>query len=149
MISVYVAAPFVDSPLVREVHERLVLIGARPTSSWAEQAQGPEDFTITVVDVLRDAAAANDRDLRASDVCLVLAREGVGGEMFAESRMAIAWQKAVVWVGRRTLSAWRRGVVRADDLDDAIAIVAEMAEPYALGRRGVLLAESIRVRGAA
>lgn len=140
-LTVYVAAPYDDAAFVRDVvHAKLIELGATPMSLWAEKAAGPEDFSKMTVDALRAAARDNDRDLRASAVCLVIARPGAGGEMFAESRVAAEWGKAIVWVGRRTLSAWRTGVVRVESLDDAFAVLARMVADYREGARGHLLA---------
>lgn len=118
---VYVAAPFADGAFVREhVHERLASVGATPTSTWVHASAGPEDFSRYTIEALREAAARNDADIRRSDVVLALARDGAGGEMFAEVRYALEIGRPVLWVGRRILSAWRVGVVRCDDLDDAL-----------------------------
>lgn len=136
----YVAAPFADAAFVRVVHEHLVNIGVTPTSTWAMHAYGPEDFSRFAPEELARIAEKNDADVRGSDVVLVLARDGAGGEMFAEARFAITLGRPVVWSGRRTLSAWRRGVVRVDDLDDAIAVLAGMRARHAEGIRGELLA---------
>lgn len=138
---VYVAAPFADAAFVREhVHERLRAIGCTPTSSWVDTAAGPENFARYLPAELRRNAEHNDRNLRGSDVVLVVAREGAGGETFAEARIAIEWGKPVVWCGRRILSAWRAGVVRVDDLDGAMATLAAMRGYHAEGLRGRLLA---------
>jgi hypothetical protein len=146
-LSVYVASPYANAAFVRVIHESLRAHGLIITSNWAEQATGPEDFSHMTVAALRAAAAGNDRDLRASDVILVIDFEGRGRETYGELRVALEWGKAAIFVGRRNLSAWRRGVVRADDLDDAIAILVEMQGAYAMGRRGTLLAESVRQSG--
>lgn len=121
---VYVCAPFEDAGHVREhVHERLRTFGLEPSSRWAETARGAEDFAAFTPYALRAIAEANDLDLGNSQAALVLAREGTGGEMFAEARLALVMGIPVVWVGRRTLSAWRDGVVLVDDLDEAITVL--------------------------
>lgn len=120
MKRVYVAAPFADAKVVRELHWQLRTAGAVPTSSWASGAHDTEDFASYTVPELQAFAAKNDRDLRTSDAVIVLARVGAGGEMFAEARMAILLGIPVYWVGRRTLSAWRAGVVRCENVDEAI-----------------------------
>lgn len=122
-MKVFVAAPYADAAFVRDVvHPRLEAFGMTPTSRWADHARGPEDFSRYSPDVLRDEAARNDADIMRCDALLLIARNGAGGESFAEARMAIAMQKPVVWCGQRlTLSAWRNGVTRVSDLDDAVA----------------------------
>lgn len=138
---VYVAAPYDDAAFVRDVvHPKLVELGTLPMSQWAEKAAGPEDFSKMTVDALRAAARENDRDLRASAIVLVIARAGAGGEMFSEARLGVEWGKALVWVGRRTLSAWRTGVVRVDTLDAAFDVLVRMVVDYREGARGHLLA---------
>lgn len=138
---VYVCAPFEDGAFVRALHERLETLQLTPTSRWAEHATSREDFARYSPVQLREYARRNDADLRGSDVALVLARHGGGGEMFAEARLALEWGKAVVWVGKRhTLSAFRSGVVRTEDLDTGIARLVLMRERHLEGYRGELLA---------
>jgi hypothetical protein len=134
---VYVAAPFQDAANVRGVIDRALRDrGLSPSSTWADRAG--------VVDVEGDAALEvareNDLELRASDVVLVLARPGVGGEMFAEARLALEWGKPLVWFGRRSLSAWRSGVVRAESFEEALDCLVLMQRLHADGARGLLLA---------
>lgn len=137
---VYVAAPFEDAALVRSIHDRLESIDMSPTSRWALSATSAEDFAKFTPSQLRGLAQQNDSDLRGSDVALVVARAGAGGEMFAEARMALEWGKPVVWVGRWILSAWRRGVVRAGDIDGAFETLIQMRAKYSEGYRGHMLA---------
>lgn len=137
---VYVAGPYGDAAFVRVIHEKLRALDMVPTSRWAESAAGPEDFSVMTEASLRKTAAENDADLRGSDVCLVVSRAGAGGEMFAESRIALEWGKPLVWVGRRTLSAWRSGVVRVEGLSEGLAELAAMKKHHALGVRGLMLA---------
>lgn len=118
---IYVAAPYEDAGHVRDLHKRLRSLGFEPSSRWAESSRGPEDFTKYTPLQLRAIAEGNDQDVFDSDVMIVLARAGAGGEMFAEARVALGFGIPVVWVGRRTLSAWRLGVHRVTDIDDGIA----------------------------
>lgn len=119
---VYVAAPYADAAFVREgIHPPLRARGLACTSTWAETARGAEDFSAMAPEALRSAAVGNDRDVVASDVVLLLAREGAGGECFAEARLALAMRIPVVWHGRRTLSAWRDGVHLVDSGADYTA----------------------------
>lgn len=128
--------------MVRDrVHGRLVAVGFEPSSRWVDGAVSAEDFGRYTPEELRRFAAQNDRDVCSSHVVLVLARPGAGGEMFGEARLALEWGLAVVWVGRRTLSAWRRGVVRVDNLDQAIGVLARMRVAFEDGIRGEFLAE--------
>jgi hypothetical protein len=123
-LACYVAAPYGDSTFVREhVHERLRSFGVEPTSRWAEDARGPEDFSRLLPAELRAAAEGNDRDIERSDALLAIARHGAGGEMFSEIRFGLTLGLPVVWVGRRTLSAWRAGVMLVEDLDEAIEVL--------------------------
>lgn len=142
---VYVAAPFDDGAIVRDcLHDRLRLHGMRPTAQWFDAPRGPEDFTRFSPDELQRRALRNDADVRGSDVVFALPRRGAGGEMFAEIRVALEWGKSVVWVGeRRTLSAWRAGVVRVDDFDAGLGILCAMRDQHARGIRGQLLAHMV------
>jgi hypothetical protein len=126
-LSVYIAAPYEDASYVRMVSGHLRRLGLTTTSSWSEQARGPEDLTQMMPAVIRTVAHQNDDDLRAADVCLVMARRGAGGEMFAEARLALEWGKPVYWVGRRILSAYRSGVTICDDLDAAVLAIYQLA----------------------
>lgn len=138
---VYVAAPYEDGPFVRTVHDRLVSIGVRPTSRWAYNTDGSiEQIARFAPGELRRRAHENDADMRGSDLVLVLARHGGGGEMFAEARLALEWGKAVMWVGQRTtLTAWRSGVLRFADLNDALVALDAIKDRHAEGYRGSLL----------
>lgn len=144
-MNVYVAAPFQDSAMVLMIHERLRAFGAVPTSRWAESAAVVEDFARFTPQELRDLATKNDVDLSEADALFVLARTGAGGEMFAKARVALEWNKPVVWFGRRTLSAWRSGVVRVDGIEEGLAVLETMKHAHADGARGHLLAHLARV----
>jgi hypothetical protein len=80
----------------------------------------------TVVE-LQAHAEQNDADLRAADVILVIDHEGRGRETYGELRLALEWGKQAIYVGKPSLSAWRRGVVRAADVDEAIEQLVRQA----------------------
>lgn len=122
-MKIFVAAPYADAAFVRDVvHPRLAAFGLEPVSRWADNARGPEDFSRHSPEVLRAEAERNDADIMRCEALLLIARHGAGGESFAEARIALAWGRPVVWCGQRlTLSAWRAGVTRVSDLDDAVA----------------------------
>jgi len=123
---VYVAAPYMDAPLVRALHQQLTSARFTPTSSWADEATGAEALDALSPAEVRRIAKANDEDLHRAHVLIVLAREGAGAEMFAEARLALEYETAVIWVGaRRPLSAYRAGVVRVDTAQQALAKVVE------------------------
>ena len=129
LIPIYIAAPFADAALVREVGARLPAFGAESRSTWAECADGPEQLEAMTPDEVRSVAAANDRDLLASFALVVLSRDGAGGEMFAEARLALEYGIPIVWVGkRRPLSAYREGVIRVDTIEDALDLVRRFSE---------------------
>lgn len=138
--SCYVAAPYLSAAFVRVVHESLVSHGIAPTSTWAEQAVGVEDFSRYSPEALRGVAAQNDADLRASDVVFLLDLDGSGRETYAEGRIALEWGKPVVWLSRRGLSQWRDGVVRVDAVEDGISTLVAMRDAFARGYRGRMLA---------
>lgn len=137
---VYLAAPMPDKMLVRELHDRLAREDMVPTSSWAMSDSTSNDFDAFTPTELRRHIQKNDSDLRGSDIVLVLARDGVGGEMFAEAALAIQMGKTVLWCGRRILSSFRPGVVLVEDLESAFAILGDMRTQFANGYRGRLLA---------
>jgi len=138
---VYVAAPFAAGPVVRDaIHPRLVAVGWEPCSRWASEWVGPEDFSRFTPAELRAIADGNDEDLGSADAVLLFDPEGKGRETYSELARAISAGSPVVWVGRPTLSAWRRGVVQARDLDDAIGLLRRMGTLFAEGVRGELLA---------
>ncbi|GAC1351817.1 MAG: hypothetical protein NVSMB1_08520 [Polyangiales bacterium] len=125
---VYVAAPYTDAPHVRAVHERLRALRMSPTSSWADHAQGEEDFSKMSAKALRAIAKRNDDALSRAHAVIALPRAGVGREMFAEVRIALSLNIPVVWVGETLcLSAFRDGVKRVATLDDALEIVQRWA----------------------
>jgi len=120
---VYVAAPYEDAAHVRALHIRLETMGLRHTSLWADMAKGAEDLHKHSPARLRLAAESNDIDVARSDVVLALARKGAGGEMFSEIRYALELLIPVLWVGRHTLSAFRKGVTRCESLDQAMGLL--------------------------
>jgi nucleoside 2-deoxyribosyltransferase len=121
----YVASPYDTAPEVRELHKRLTTLGIAFTSMWAEQANGAEDFSKFSPEKLKDIAEENDAHVRAADAVLVLSRETGGRETYAEARYALSQQKHVFWVGKLTLSAWRDGVTRCENIDDALHKMTE------------------------
>lgn len=123
---VYVAAPFGRGPVVaREVHPALAARGFACTSSWVASADGePERLDELPIERVRAIAERNDADLAGSDVVVVLGEVGAGREMYSEARIAIALGLPVVWVGPPfPLSAYREGVVRVRNVDEALAAV--------------------------
>lgn len=143
--SVYICAPFDDGAFVRVVHERLEALGISPSSTWVTEADGAEDFTRFAPVELRRIAERNDRDIRGSHIVLVLDEAGRGRETCAEARIALEWGKPVVWVGRPTLSTWRRNVVRAETIDEAIETLVAMRDHHLNGYRGELLVAAAKV----
>lgn len=143
-MNVYVAAPYAQAAFVRVIHEHLEGVGITPTSSWAMRARGPEDFSRHSAEFLRECLAQNSRDLRGSDAVLVYDPTGEGRETYAEAARAVEWGKAVVWCGHRGLTQFARAVVRVEDLDDALTVLAGMRIRHADGMRGELLAHLAR-----
>ncbi|MGZ5968079.1 MAG: hypothetical protein ACXWP4_10465, partial [Polyangiales bacterium] len=96
-------------------------LGIRPTSSWAEQATGPENLEEMPIELVRAIASRNDHALSVSDVIVVLPREGAGREMYGEARLAVALGIPMIWVGEpRCLTSYREGVLRVPDLESAV-----------------------------
>jgi hypothetical protein len=121
MLRVYLAAPYLDAPAVRDLDAKLDGLGFDVTSTWAHAASGPEVLGSRPLDDVRRIAHANDRDLLSANLVVALAREGAGAEMFAEVRLALAHRIPVLWVGtKRPLSAYREGVLRVADLDEGM-----------------------------
>ena len=133
-MKIYVAAPFQDRPLVRDVHDALMTFGFIPVSTWA-YSKAEKD--IASLDEARPAIEQNDRDLARADAVLVLARLGAGAEMFCEMTRALLDGKPVYWIGRRSLSAYRPGVTRCEDTQDAVRhMLTEVARRAALSAKG-------------
>jgi len=57
---VYVAAPYMDAPLVRALHQQLTSARFTPTSSWADEATGAEALDALSPAEVRRIAKAND-----------------------------------------------------------------------------------------
>ncbi len=127
---VYVAAPFASG---RDLRARLLgrfsAIGVECVSSWLFKATGePEDLSPLSLDDIQEIAECNDDELRWADVVLLVDPEGKGRETYSEARIALEWGKPVVWYGRHTLSAYRGGVFRVNDLDEAMELLRAFAE---------------------
>lgn len=134
----YLAAPYDDAPLVRDLHRRLSARGVRCTSAWAEQADGPERLDLMPLEELRARALANDVALAESDVVVVLPREGKGREMYGEARLAVAFGIPVIWVGpTRCLTSYRAGVECVDDVEAAVREIVARAAAWARRLRAV------------
>jgi hypothetical protein len=129
MLRVYLAAPFADATNVRELDAKVDAIGVTVTSTWAHGASGAEDLESLSVAEVRQIAAVNDRDLLEADLLVALARDGAGGEMFAEVRLALAHRIPILWIGtRRPLSAYRDGVLRVPNLAEGMMFLSGFAE---------------------
>jgi hypothetical protein len=139
-VKAYVASSYANAALVRDaVHSALTKRRIWPTSRWAMTATGPEDFSKMAPEALREVAESNDSDLFAADVCFVCDETRKGGETYAEARLALQWEKPVVWLGRPLLSMWRRGVVRVDCMGDALLVLEGMRERHERGYTGFAL----------
>lgn len=131
MIRVYVAGPYSSAAFIREhVHERLRQLRIQPTSRWAEDAHGAEDFSKYSHERLRELGLSNDADLESSHALLLVDLAGMGRETYAEVRLALLRGKPVVWLGRHSLSAYRDGVTRAEDLDEALSFLVELRDAH-------------------
>ncbi len=121
LVNLYVATAFRNAAEARKVHARVARWGVTPVSSWAVNAHGPEDLSALSRKSVQALAHLNDHDLLSAHLVLVIAREGEGGEVFAETRLALAHRIPVLWTGeRRILSAYREGVLRVARIDDAL-----------------------------
>jgi len=142
-LPVYVAAPYSEGALVREMHATISWLGGRPTSRWAEQAIGTEDFSKHTPEELRAIAADNDADIAAADVTLLYDPAGIGREAYADARYALLLERAVVWCSPRGISGFRAGVARVHDLSMAasLGLIIRMQRLHAEGIRGRLLAD--------
>jgi hypothetical protein len=139
--SVYVAAPYsAGVELRRSLPGRIAAIGGEVSSRWLFEASGPENLWGYAREELRAIGAQNDEDLRRSDVVLLVDPTGEGRETYAEAARALEWGIPIVWFGDRGLSRWRSGVVRVDDLDQAIAVLRRMEHLHQEGFRSLLLA---------
>src|SRR5438132_14034832 len=126
MFRVYVAAPYEDRLMVREHHEVLRASGFIPTATWCT-LEYASDADATP-DVLRTLARQNDCDLDQSEVLIVFARHGAGGEMFCEARYAVSTGLPILWIGRHILTTYRRGVYVVHCMNDALALLEKARE---------------------
>jgi hypothetical protein len=142
-VNVYVAAPYDDGAIVREmVHPMLRRRGITPTSRWAESATGPEDFSRFTAPALRALAIQNRADLNAADVCFLFDPHGRGRETYLEGGLALEWGRPVVWYSRRGISRFMSGAIIVDSVDDALTALKTMRAQHAEGIRGLLLARA-------
>lgn len=143
MLTVYVAGPYGSAELVRAIHERLCAIGCLPTSQWAESATGPEDFVAHTPEKLAAIAEANYADIDASDAIFVVDPDCRGQETLCELGHALSRKIPAVVVRPKPLSRFRRGVVRAESVDEGIVALAVMANLHEQGHRGFALARTV------
>lgn len=122
MTRVYVIAAYTAAPAVRLLHTRLRMAGHEPTSSWAEEATGPEDLTALSTAECRAIWSRNDKDMRDADVVIVLADTNTReGWMEAQRAVALGGVQ-IICIGRPTLTlrAWTDGVRIVADVDAAL-----------------------------
>lgn len=103
MLKVYVIGAYESSPAVRLLHTRLRMAGHEPTSSWAEEATGPEDLASLTPGECGAIWDRNDQDMIDANVVVVLA-DTPAREGFFEAQRAFDLRKRIVWVGRPVLS---------------------------------------------
>ncbi|MBP9863666.1 MAG: hypothetical protein KBD62_37315 [Kofleriaceae bacterium] len=103
MTRVYVIAAYTAAPEVRTLHTRLRMAGHEPTSSWAEEAAGPEDLASLTPGQCGAIWDRNDQDMIDANVVVVLA-DTPAREGFLEAQRAFDLRKRIVWVGRPTLT---------------------------------------------
>jgi hypothetical protein len=126
-MKLYFCASHLDAVNIQYLQRGAECFGMTPVSSWPYAVTGPERFDQTPVSEVRAIAARNDRDLKSAHAAVVLPRDGVGAEMFGEARLALALGIPLVWVGsRRSLSAYREGVLRVDHVVEAMARLTEL-----------------------
>lgn len=126
----YVIAAYTSAPQVRALHDRLRTIGIEPTSSWAEEAHGPEALEALSTQACRAIWTRNDRDMREADVVIVLADTPCREGFMEAARAYYDGRQDMVWVGRPTLTsrAWVDGCVTVVDVDAAVALLSERAQ---------------------
>lgn len=130
-MKIYVAAPFENGPIVRELHERLSSLGHEPVGRWVAEAGGGKDglhrLSISKISSLLDT---NDEDVVSSDVLVALVTPGMGKEMFCEAALARLLRKPVIWVGREEwlpLSAFRPGAWRTESIATLMSMLKDLA----------------------
>ena len=125
-MKLYVIAAYSHAPQVRAIHERLRALGIEPTSSWAEEANGPEALDGLSDDECYRIWDRNRRNLDSASVALVLA-DSPTREGHAEAAHAMRTGCRVVWVGRPTLGSRADSVFGSNGpwfvatVDDALA----------------------------
>jgi hypothetical protein len=123
----YVASPYAQASFVRIIHDRLVGVGITPTSTWALEASGREDFSRYTPEALRAAWSKNLDDILRSDALLLYDPTGEGRATYGEGELAIEWCKHVVWLSPRGIAQYAPDVIRPEGLDDAIDALARLA----------------------
>jgi len=133
-MKVYIAAPYAEAVCVRTtVFSMIRDAGLDPIASWAVEADGEKENLLAIDEERARARWKRNRwELVAADALLVVARDGSGGEMFAETELARAMTLPIFWTGRLTLSAFQPEVrVRAPGHNDGIAIAIRHIADYA------------------
>ena len=129
-MNVFVAADHSAVGRVREVHAKLRAVGIVAVSRWTKRDVEPDPRTMSIADV-RDYLRERDEDMAAADVVLVIVGDG-SLQVVADARQALShWSgdpvRPVVWVGRRTLDSYRRGVTHAESLEAGLQMLMRMA----------------------
>lgn len=129
-MKVFVSADHAAVGRVREAHAKLRALGLSPVSRWAKRDAEPDPRVASIADV-RDYLRERDEDMATADVLLVLVGEG-SLQAAADARHALShWSgdavRPVVWVGRRTLDSYRRGVTCVESLEAGLQTLMMMA----------------------
>jgi hypothetical protein len=103
MTTAFIAAGYSWASKVRDIHRRLRAHGITCLSTWADDADGPENFADYTDAELRLARASNYAGVEQADVVIFLA-DSPAREAFLEVAAAIHQGKPIVWIGRDTLS---------------------------------------------
>jgi len=129
MVKVYVAAPYLKAEAARLVHRILEHYGFGWTSTWAEDARGPDNHAELAEADRERLRLRNQRAIEEADAVLVLGAANMC-ESLVEVGYAIARAVPVVWVegGQRLpLSATCPGVcTRVPVIVDAMGALAEI-----------------------
>lgn len=131
---VFVSADHSAVGRVREIHAKLRAQGLSPVSRWVKRDVEPDMKTMSADDRL-GYLRERDEDMADADVLFVLVGEG-SLQAAADARHALShWSgdpvRPVVWVGRRTLDAYRPGVTFVETVEAGLHALVRMA---AVGR---------------
>lgn len=127
---VYIAAPFPDQHLVRDIKKKVEKAGYTVTSRWidsqVQQAIGDPDNE----EILREQAGKDVQDVYDCQILVLINSSMSQGGKEVETGMAMAWAKPIILVGERSNIFHYLHIPRVPNIEEAIELMDKWVQDY-------------------